>query len=502
MYQIAGTRVYRVITHPNQIQVYRGGSPVTVSVEEGTGIVTGGTDGDVWGGSFYVPVRFVDDDFSFTKVGNNHYAFNSLKLREVKLYHAEIEGEIFAKSRDKYFALMFNFNSETSKKFKTIVTQFDNDFEEREQQFDYLQQRFVLNQRKLLDESDIQYLITLYRCYLGAFTVFKYYRFEDARTFDVCLESPLEMTVSMRKDIYNKALYEVNNLTLKSTSLENINNLRTTLCKSWQIFPKDGGSYGITDYDNDLVIGVGRYRPITNFKGTAVAKSNDFEVDNTEIEGVFLADWIEENDLIAGKFDDAKIVINLNDWYAKTVFKSLFNGYIGNQTVNYTKFGGRNFKFEGLSLIRDLSKTNSNVTSSRCRHKFLEQGYGKCNRPFTVDSAPGAGVRVRINISGVINNSSIQAGTGGDNWEGFKYGVILFETGKLQGTEVLIKSGSGTTLNLMFGLRVLPDVGDQILVTRNCDKSIQACQSYNNVENFGGFPRMPGFDGIIKIADG
>ena len=83
---------------------------------------------------------------------------------------------------------MFNFNSETSKKFKTIVTQFDNDFEEREQQFDYLQQRFILSQRKLLDESDIQYLITLYRCYLGAFTVFKYYRFEDAGTFDVCLE--------------------------------------------------------------------------------------------------------------------------------------------------------------------------------------------------------------------------------------------------------------------------------------------------------------------------
>ena len=91
-----------------------------------------------------MPVRFVDDEFSFTKVGNDHYAFNSLKLREVKLYHPETEGEIFVKSIDKYFALTFNFNSETSKKFKTIVTQFDNDFEEREQQFDYLQQRFIL----------------------------------------------------------------------------------------------------------------------------------------------------------------------------------------------------------------------------------------------------------------------------------------------------------------------------------------------------------------------
>ena len=57
LYQIAGTRVYRVITHPNQIQVYRRGSPVTVSVEEGTGVVTGGADGDVWSGSFYVPVK-------------------------------------------------------------------------------------------------------------------------------------------------------------------------------------------------------------------------------------------------------------------------------------------------------------------------------------------------------------------------------------------------------------------------------------------------------------
>ncbi len=502
MYELAGSRVYRVITHPNQIQVYRGSTPVSVTVASGTGIITGGLDGDTWTGSFYVPVRFVEDDFTFAKVGNDHYAFNSLKLREVKLYHAEVEGNIFATDRDKYFALTFNFNSETSKKFQTIVTQFDNDFEEREQQFDYLQQRFTLNQRKLLDESDIQYLVTLYRCYLGSFTVFKYYRFEDDGTFDVCLESPLEMNVSMRKNTYNKALFEVNSLILKSTSLEEISKLRTRLCKTWRIVAKDETEYRVTDFDNDLTIGSEEFSAINSLKGFATSFSNTFDVDNTEVEGVFKIDWIDEEDLVAGKFEDARIYINLVDWYNQTLFKNLFNGYIGNQTISYSKNGGREFKFEGLSLIRDLSKNNSNVTSSRCRHKFLEQGYGKCNRAFTIDSTPSGGsVKVRTNISSVTNNVTIQAGSGGDNFAGYRFGTVLFETGKLKGTEIFIADASGTTLNLMFGMKILPEVGDQVLITRNCDKSIWACQDYNNVENFGGFPRMPGFDGVIRLAE-
>ena len=110
-YRIANTQVYRVITHPNQVQVYRGGNPVSVSIEQGTGIITGGQDGDTWSGTFYVPVRFVDDDFSYTKVGNFQYAFNSLKLREVKIPYGRINGEIISRTVNGLFSLLFNFNS-------------------------------------------------------------------------------------------------------------------------------------------------------------------------------------------------------------------------------------------------------------------------------------------------------------------------------------------------------------------------------------------------------
>jgi uncharacterized phage protein (TIGR02218 family) len=501
LYQIGGLRTYRVITHPNQVTVYRGGNPVSVSVEQGTGIVTNGQDGDTWTGTFYVPVRFVDDDFSFSKVGDRHYAFSSLKMREVKLYDVGISANVFNRIRDYYFALAFNFNSDTSKRFKTIVDEFDNSFENREQQYDYLQQRFTLNQRKLLTRSDVEYLITLYRCHLGAFTVFKYYRFEDSGTFNVSLESPLELQASMKKNIFNTALYEVSNLVLKSTSTDDIEKLRTTYCKTWQILPKDGGSYGITDFDQDIVIGVGRYKPISSFKGFAVSNNITFDVDQTELEGVFLQDWITEEDLLSRRFEDARVIVEMVDWTSSTVVFNLFRGFIGNQSVSYSKFGARAYKLEGVSMIRDLNKTMSNVTSSRCRHKFLSQGYAKCNKSFSVDSAPGAGVRVRTTVTSVINNASFTAGSGGDNWQGFARGVVLFETGKLEGQEFFIKEGNGTTISLLFGMTVLPDVGDTILVTRDCPKTIEACRDYNNAENFGGFPRMPGFDGVIAIAD-
>lgn len=505
-YHLGSSIVYRVITHPKTVQVYRGGSPVSVSVEQGTGIVTGGNPSlDTWDGTFYVPVRFVDDDFSYKKVGNFQYAFDSLKLREVKLFNVGINNT-FVRTSNSYFSLAFNFNSESTKKFKTLVTSFDNDYEEREQQYDFLEQRYILSQRRLLDRLDIEYLITLFRCYLGSFTVFKYYNFDtdenEITTFDVCLESPLEITASMKKNNFNKALYEVNNLILKTTRLDENDKLRTRLCKVWKIIAKDTTEYKVTDFDSDLIIGGERFSAVHSLKGFATSFSNTFEIDNTETEGVFKINWIDEEDIVAGKFEDAKIYINLVDWYDKTIFKNLFNGYIGNQTISYSKNGGREFKFEGLSLIRDLSKNNSNVTSSRCRHKFLEQGYGKCNRGFSIETSPsGSSVRVRTNITAVINNVTIQAGGGADNFEGYRFGVVLFETGKLKGTEIFIASASGTTINLMFGMKILPVVGDQVLITRNCDKSIQACFAYNNAENFGGFPRMPGFDGVIRIAE-
>ena len=505
-YQLDNFIVYRVITHINTIQIYRNGSPINLAVEEGTGIVSGGNPTtDNWDGTFYVPVRFVDDEFNYKKVGDFQYAFDGLKLREVKLFNVGINN-VFFRTSDSYFSLAFNFNSETTKKFKTLITGFDNDYEAREQQYDFLDQRYILSQRKLLDRLDIQYLITLFRCYLGSFTIFKYYSFDTEQnnivTFDVCLESPLEITVSMKKNQLNKALYEVNNLILKTTRLEENEKLRTRLCKTWKIISKDNTEYKVTDFNNDLIIENERYTALNTFKGFATSFSNTFEIDNTEIEGVFNLNWINEEDIVAGKFEDAKITINLVDWYDKTIFKNLFNGYIGNQSISYSKNGGREFKFEGLSLIRDLSKNNSNITSSRCRHKFLEPGYGKCDRSFSIESTPTANsVRVRTTVTGVLNNVTITAGAGADNFQGYQYGIILFETGKLKGTEIFIGSANGTTINLMFGMKILPEIGDQILITRNCDKSIQACQSYNNTENFGGFPRMPGFDGVIRIAE-
>lgn len=502
-YGVADNGVSRVITYPKTFQMYRGVTPVAVTVEEGTGIITGGQDGDTWTGTFYVPVRFVDDDFTFRKVGRNEYAFNSLKLREVKTYNIGPVGDVFNSTTENYFALGFNFNSETSKKFNTLVTSYDNEFEDREQQFDYLQQRFTLTQRILLDSSDIQYLISLYRSFLGCYRIFKYYRFEDARTFDVSLETPLEITANQFKPHMGIALYEVNNLVLKSCSLLDVAKLRTTFCKTWELTPKDNNDvYRITDFDNDVIIGANRFSPINTFQSYAISTSNSFEADNTDLDGVLTEGWIEELELVAGRFEDANITVSLSDWYAQTVFKILFTGYIGKQSIYYTKNGAKTFKLEGVSVVRDLNVKNSNITSSRCRHRFLEQGYGKCDRPFVIDTSPDVvgSVQVRSNIVSVTSNVIINAGIG-VNWAGYINGTILFETGNLQGTSVLIKSASGTELNLSFGMRVLPEVGDQILVTRNCDKSTTACEQYNNMKNFGGFPRLPGIDQLIRPAE-
>ena len=56
-------------------------------------------------------------------------------------------------------------------------------------------------------------------------------------------------------------------------------------------------------------------------------------------------------------------------------------------------------------------------------------------------------------------------------------------------------------IELLYPLPIAPVIGDEILLTRPCNKTVEACKNFNNIANYGGFPRLPGIDNLVSGAE-
>src|SRR5512134_3325240 len=81
----------------------------------------------------------------------------------------------------------------------------------------------------------------------------------------------------------------------------------TTLCRCWRLTRRDDAVQGFTDHDEDLTFDGTTFRAGTGFEGTELEARFGLAVAGTEIHGALADDSLNESDLAAGKFDDAKV---------------------------------------------------------------------------------------------------------------------------------------------------------------------------------------------------
>lgn len=506
-----GSAAFRVITRPKVVTVYDSmgvaySPQPTVNMD--TGVVTGTVAaGDRWSGAFYVPVRIDGDEETFKKVGNREYSFQK-RIIEVKESTANtLIPTAFTYDNPEYFSLFFNYGSEANKQLKTDTLKFDNQFEARKQQYntvEYLQERLIMINNKVLSYSDIQYLITLYRSMIGSYGIFRAY-FWDVEsgtepTHPVRFEKGIDYSIVSENNNFAYLVFQVDQLTLKKAKVEGEGTLVTDLVRCWDVERNDGFVARFTDFDQDLTINGNIYKAFPSLIGKAYTNNNDLDTKNSELSGVFDLQ-ITESDLLAGRYDNQKVRIFLANWIPQTEFATTFNGYVGNRTVYYLEGQYRKYTIETVSLERDLNRSQPFFTSYRCRHKFLSQGYGNCNLQTTPQSEPSTSntnIQIRTTVATAPDDKNITTNTT-QNWSPYSFGTILFETGKLSGQEFEIKSAFGTGLTVSPAFAVLPSVGDQILVTKRCDKDIDGgCTTFGNQVNYGGQPRVPGGKTLIS----
>lgn len=519
---IGGNYYRKPVTHPKEVSVFdSGGNPVNATINYNGGSATGVNATMFWTGTFYTVVRFENDSIpkeilaSDEETGDEWYQIPDLRLIEVKQYPTQYPSNL-ASAYTHPFGLSVPINSQVNLLGKTDIFTSDSGYEARDALDTY--KRDINFSYSSVNYREKEYLQGLWFITLGGWASFQFtdidldfgynVRFNDTPSFSSIVQPISTSAVAFGLD---DILFKVDNINF---SEEFPNPIKSTFCQTWKIEREDGFSQGFTNHDRNFSFDGLAYPAVFGFSGTASSQTSELSTDSTELTGVFgdsnytepqfFSLFIMEEDLLAGKYDNASVTVQVFDWMANTVFSTQFKGTIGGYSVGFLADKAKQYQIEVQSQSEKLDVSVSAKTSSECRHRFLSQGYGRCNLASDPNNTSNANApQIKATVGGANNTTDIIISSGAtNNWEGFRYGTVRFLTGKLAGMEIyIIGTFSPSGIVLLYPLPFTPTVGDEVLLTRPCNKTVEACNNYGNIANYGGFPRLPGIDNLVSGAE-
>lgn len=270
-----------------------------------------------------------------------------------------------------------------------------------------------------------------------------------------------------------------------------MSDLTTTRARAWALKRKDGLTLGFTDHDCPLRFDGILFEPNGGFSATALVQGTGLSVDNTEAQGLLSAASITERDLLAGRWDNAEVLLWDVDWTATADRRLQFRGSLGEVSVT-----GGSFRAELRGLSHPLNNARNRVFHKRC---CAQLGDGKCRvnlglNDRTVDCEV---VSVKNGGAFVLNASPAYA----VRW--FEHGSVEVLSGEAQGVLGIVKNDravqAGRDIELWTELPIVPLVGDRIRLVVGCDKQASSCKAkFGNLVNFRGFPDLPNEDWLLS----
>jgi uncharacterized phage protein (TIGR02218 family) len=492
-YNIGTFSIIRPINYPDlsTIQVFNGNIDVTNTLTFGdNGKITNGANTNLtWTGRFSVLCRFENDILPigiatyYEDISQQLYSIPDLRMIEVKVESLKTQSNL-TQTYNHYLSIPLELQTQIPLVTKTDIIQSESGFESR-QSLNSVRRKFEIPELSVHKETT-EYFLTLVRIGLGTWSNFQIkdieagldsiFRFAEVPSFQTMLYAN-DGEVRMAK-ITNLKFTEENNF------------IKSTFCRCWTMTRTDGGLLGFTNHDRSLIVGDIDCTPTIAFESTTTTKTAELNVDNIEIKSITDNFYVNESDVRRGLYDEAIIKIYLFDWLNETIVSQVFTGYFGDYTLGYLPTGSRTHQFQTIGISEKLNNSISVKTSSECRHKFLSQGdpVHSCNR--TIDSD----VQISTFLTDIVNPRILQVGFGTDNWIGYLYGEIKFNDGNYAQKVFYIENVGGLYITINEDLPYPPDIGSSVTLTRHCDKSVAACSIYDNLANYGGFPRLPGLD--------
>jgi len=241
---------------------------------------------------------------------------------------------------------------------------------------------------------------------------------------------------------------------------------------------KSGTSLGFTSHDDDLKIDDINYTSTNSFDVEKLSETIGLKPDSLKGFAAINNDVIKDEDLISGKFDGAKISIFTID------YKNLDAGklYIKKGYINKITLENGIFTIEIDSYLSKLSNDITQTYSPLCNAKL---GDVRCSYALENNVQTGQ-------VTKLMDNRIFESDVTSKPKTFFNYGKIEFTSGENQGVITEVKSYDPGRIELVFSLHNNINIGDEFKIYPGCDKK------FSNIENFRGFPFVPGTDKILK----
>ncbi len=269
----------------------------------------------------------------------------------------------------------------------------------------------------------------------------------------------------------------------------------TTLCTCWRVIRTDGQVLGFTDHDRDLTLLDTYFHAASGFSASDAQAETGLAVPSSEVAGAFSSDVITEADLIAGRYDGARIEVYRVNWQDVSQYLLLKV-----QQMGEVKRQSGQFSAELRSFAARLGQPQGRTLGRRCDAAF---GDRRCGLDL---SAAGRSVNVTVVAMTAPDRLTVSR-LDGYRDDAFRYGRLTVksgaEAGRVSDIETSRASPNGVELTLWLPLETLLSRGDALTLTIGCDKSFATCRdSFGNAANFRGFPHMPGTDFAYSYISG
>ncbi|WP_375393677.1 DUF2163 domain-containing protein [uncultured Sphingomonas sp.] len=260
-----------------------------------------------------------------------------------------------------------------------------------------------------------------------------------------------------------------------------------TIAFCWRIERRDGVAIGLTGHDRDIVLDGLIHRAAPGMTPSAIVRSDGLDADTMAVEGAFTSDAIGEDDLIAGRWDGARVALSAVDWSDGTLIAALGEGTIG---AVETKDGAFTAELAGATAA--LDRPVAEETSAECRASL---GDARCR---VAMAGRRRFARVVCVAGQVLTLDSVEPVAGA-----YGQGLLRWFGGANAGLEDAIAVSDGATVTLRLPPRFAAAAGVLVEVIEGCDKSLATCDArFANVANFRGEPYLPGVDLLTRYPGG
>ena len=142
----------------------------------------------------------------------------------------------------------------------------------------------------------------------------------------------------------------------------------TRLCWCWRVTRADGIVMGFTDHDRDLFFDGQSYQARSGFTPSQMDSKLGFATDNSAVEGVLSSDLVTQDDIEAGLYASAQVLVLRVKWDAPETHAQIWRGNFGRIVKS-----GESFQIDLVGQSAILNRSTGRVFSSLCDARFADK---------------------------------------------------------------------------------------------------------------------------------